>query len=186
MIYGSIPLNSNHIDISQTKRGRNPNIGFLSLFSVVVSVTIDDGSFKGIWTSSTPSVATVNDAQVAAVAPGKTTITCTTHNGGYSATCTVVVYGEKKFVLPADLKMIESEAFRQLAMDTVILSSNTESIGSKAFADCDDLRIIYMPDSVVQIAEDAFGVSKNVCFVCESENTAADYAQKHSILYVIE
>ena len=48
MIYGSIPLNSNHIDISQTKRGRNPNIGFLSLFSVVVSVTIDDGSFKGI------------------------------------------------------------------------------------------------------------------------------------------
>lgn len=146
-----------------------------------------DATNKNVtWSSSNTSVATVNAAQVAAVAPGKTTITCTTHNGGYSATCTVVVYGEKKLVLPADLKMIESEAFRQLAIDTVILSPNTESIDSKAFADCDDLRIIYMPDSVVQIAEDAFDGSDNVCFVCESENAAATHAKKHSIPYVIE
>jgi len=146
-----------------------------------------DATNKNVtWSSSNTSVATVNAAQVAAVAPGKTTITCTTHNGGYSATCTVVVYGEKKLVLPADLKMIESEAFRQLAMDTVILSPNTESIDSKAFADCDDLSIIYIPDNVVQIAEDAFDGSDNVCFVCESENAAATYAKKHSIPYVVE
>ena len=43
------------------------------------------------WTSDNPSVATVSGGVVTAVAPGEATITATTADGGFAATCTVTV-----------------------------------------------------------------------------------------------
>lgn len=46
------------------------------------------------WTSSATSKATVTSAGVVSgVAAGSSTITCTTHDGGYTATCATTVYG---------------------------------------------------------------------------------------------
>jgi hypothetical protein len=43
------------------------------------------------WTSSAPGVATVTEGLVQAIAPGAATIIVTTHDGGYTATCSVTV-----------------------------------------------------------------------------------------------
>lgn len=56
------------------------------------TITPSNASNKNVtWTSSNPGVATVNAGQVTAIANGTTTITATTRDGGYSATCVVTV-----------------------------------------------------------------------------------------------
>lgn len=57
------------------------------------SVTPDDATFKGVqWSSSDGTVATVSSSGfVYAIRKGKTTITATTNDGGYTDTCAVTV-----------------------------------------------------------------------------------------------
>ena len=60
--------------------------------SLIARVTPDDSDFKDVtWTSSQPSVASVDDGTVTALAAGTTTITVTTVFGGLKATCEVEV-----------------------------------------------------------------------------------------------
>lgn len=176
-LVSSLRLDANKIELNSIGESK----------SVTATVLPSNATYRNItWASDDLAVATVVDGTVVAVGSGITTITCTIDGSGHSASCRVIVYGEKLLKLPAALLQIDAEAFRYSIMDAVIVPEKAESIGSKAFADCDDLRIIYMPDSVVQIAEDAFDGSDNVCFVCESENAAATYAKKYSIPYVVE
>lgn len=176
-LVSSLRLDANKIELNSIGESK----------SVTATVLPSNATYRNItWASDDLAVATVVDGTVVAVGSGITTITCTIDGSGHSASCRVIVYGEKLLKLPAALLQIDAEAFRYSIMDAVIVPEKAESIGSKAFADCDDLRIIYMPDSIVQIAEDAFDGSDNVCFVCESENAAATYAKKHSIPYVVE
>jgi len=58
-----------------------------------------------IWTSSSPNVASVNSGAVTGVSAGSTTITVTTVEGGFSATCTVTVgSGGNTYSLDGDWK----------------------------------------------------------------------------------
>ncbi len=62
--------------------------------TLLINKTITPGNATNknvIWTSSNPSVATVSAGQVTAVANGTTTITATTKDGGYTASCVVTV-----------------------------------------------------------------------------------------------
>ena len=70
--------------------------------------------------------------------------------------------------------------------DFVILPSACSAIGARAFAGSDNLTSVYMPDSVTEIAEDAFENCGAVTFVCESQNAAAAYAQEHGIPFTVQ
>ena len=66
---------------------RTPNT-----LTLTATVAPDNATDKTVtWTSSNPSVATVENGVVTAVAPGTATITVTTADGGFTATCTVTV-----------------------------------------------------------------------------------------------
>lgn len=55
-------------------------------------ITPTDATNKGVsWSSSNPSVVTVNNGEVTSVAGGTATITVKTDDGGFTATCTVTV-----------------------------------------------------------------------------------------------
>lgn len=59
---------------------------------LVATVSPDNAANKAVsWTSSNPSVATVSDGNITALSAGTSTITVTTVDGGYSATCLVTV-----------------------------------------------------------------------------------------------
>ena len=63
--------------------------------SLVATITPDNAANKTVtWTSSNPSVATVNNGVVTAVGAGEATITVTTADGGFTAECTVTVRGD--------------------------------------------------------------------------------------------
>lgn len=59
---------------------------------ITVTFTPANASYKTLsWTSSDPSVATVSEGTVTAIKSGKTTITVTSEDGGFTAKCEVLV-----------------------------------------------------------------------------------------------
>ena len=64
--------------------------------------------------------------------------------------------------LPDDLETIESEAFAGANCEAVLVPDGCTTIGSKAFANCEDLFYVLIPESVTNIAEDAFEGSPQV------------------------
>lgn len=63
-----------------------------STTTLAATIAPADATDKAVtWSSSNTSVATVADGVVTGVGPGTATITVTTHDGGYTATCLVTV-----------------------------------------------------------------------------------------------
>ena len=89
-------------------------------------------------------------------------------------------YAENVLRLPAVLREIEEEAFEGISARTVVIPDGATTIGSRAFANCGNLRYVEIPDSVTSIADDAFAGS-DVTFICNTGSPAYAYAQKYSI-----
>ncbi len=82
------PVNVTGISVSPTEL--ELEVGQNS--TVTATVTPNDATNKTVvWTTSNSSVATVNDGAVSAIGAGNATITATTQDGGYTATCAVTV-----------------------------------------------------------------------------------------------
>ena len=54
----------------------------------------------------------------------------------------------------------------------------------EAFADCTELKVIAIPDSVTTIADDA--LPSEVIIVCSGDSFAKQYAVAHGMLYYCE
>ena len=96
----------------------------------------------------------VSDGLLTALKPGTATITATAD--GVSGSCTVTVREVKFLTLPAGLTEIEVEAFMgDTTVEAVIVPEGCESIGERAFAECENLVYIRVPASTY-IEYDAF------------------------------
>ncbi|MBQ9680336.1 MAG: leucine-rich repeat protein [Ruminococcus sp.] len=71
------------------------------------------------------------------------------------------------------------------ALNTVIFMNDPESIGPLAFGYCTALKRIEIPDSVTQIAGNAFEGCDNLQIYCTKESYALQYAIDNGIDYVI-
>lgn len=105
--------------------------------SLVATVAPDNAANKNVtWTSSNEDVATVADGVVTAVAEGSATITVTTADGGFTATCNVTVtpYVESPFVefvfTPANADGDSSSSWGKTNAASLIFSSGSEFISS--------------------------------------------------------
>ena len=87
--------------------------------------------------------------------------------------------------LPANLNKIEAEAFAGLPMSGVTCCSGLSSIGSRAFADCANLRVIVIPSSVCEIAGNAFaGCPGGLKIIGAEDSAAAEFAHSHGHTFI--
>lgn len=86
------------------------------------------------------------------------------------------VWARPDFVLPAALTEVGEEAFAGGAFTFVKLSDNTASIGRRAFADCLNLRYIYIPTATTSIDPDAFGSMQNLTIFGYAGSVAEKFA----------
>ena len=91
---------------------------------------------------------------------------------------------EPDLILPSSLITIEPEAFRGNAFTRIKLSDQTQSIGQFAFADCPNLRSIYIPAATTAIDPRAFGDRKELIIYGKSGSTAQQYANQHGFKFV--
>lgn len=104
----------------------------------------------------------------------------------YCAVCKAVIQPERivsaqsVLRIPAMIKQIGEEAFEGGAAQQVNIPAGTRSIGSKAFADCNNLLIAVIPASVNDIAENAFA-GTDIAVICPADSYAAAWCDGQNI-----
>ena len=74
--------------------------------------------------------------------------------------------GLNTLTLPAAIKEVEPEAFMNVSAQVIIVPNGCVSIGSRAFANCTNLRYVILPSTLETLADDAFaGCGSNVEFI---------------------
>jgi hypothetical protein len=92
---------------------------------------------------------------------------------------------EKPLNMPGVLTEIGEEAFEGGSFTHVYLGESVQTIGARAFANCNGLRYIYIPDSVTSISYDAFVDSDGVVIGCHENSTAYNFALDNGLPYYI-
>lgn len=140
-----------------------------------------DADAMVLWKSDDPDVAVVSGGTVTAVGEGSAVITAYIP-GGPSASCTVeVVQSFVALTLPESLQIIEDEAFTGIAAEQIKINESVEKIGNGAFSGCKSLLFVSIPDSVTEIADDAFENDPLLTIVCSFGSTAYHFAEAHDI-----
>ena len=80
---------------------------------------------------------------------------------------------------------IGANAFANLAIKTVTLNYNIQSIGDGAFANCAALTTVEIPGSVTDIGAAIVKDSPNATINCVSKSWAEEYAKENNIPYLI-
>lgn len=89
-------------------------------------------------------------------------------------------------VLPDSLTGIDAEAFCGSGFQYVRLPEKVKAIGSRAFADCQNLRHIYIPAMTADIAPDAFDNVEELTIHGAKNSYAEQYAEEHGFGFVSE
>lgn len=92
--------------------------------------------------------------------------------------------GDTDILLPAALTVIEEGAFEGVDARRVEITENVVSIGPRAFADCKNLRELYIPKTVQQIDDSALQGSEQVTIYGETGSEAQRFAEANHIPFV--
>ncbi len=98
----------------------------------------------------------------------------------------LLYYGiSPKLSLPADLQVIEDQAFSGVSEYAVEIPQGCVSIGSGAFSNSAALRYVFIPANVTSIAADAFSGS-NVTVISPPGCAARYYAENNGIAWIAD
>ena len=86
-------------------------------------------------------------------------------------------------LLPKSLRVVDEMAFEGTAATEVYMSEGVERIEGRAFADMPSLDAVYIPKSVLHIADDAFDGPNRVRLGVDPGSYAEKWAQKHGYFY---
>jgi len=89
------------------------------------------------------------------------------------------------YLLPNNTQIIANEAFSGTPVQQVIVNDGCQVIGSGAFAHCTDLVRIVLPESVLEIAEDAFLDCNSLTIIGHDGSYAMEYAKRQGIPFSI-
>ena len=156
--------------------------GLGSYYPLEAEKTPADGKGTIQWKTTSSSIANVDGyGLVHAGSAGTASVSAYVVNGP-SAGCEVIVMDDMPLMsLPADLQIIEEQAFLNTEAVRIEIPSGVKSIGERAFANSSTLRYIYVPSSVISIAYTAFDNDPNLCIVCDPGSAAEQYAKNRGI-----
>ena len=93
---------------------------------------------------------------------------------------------EADFILPKGLIHIGPEAFRGSKATVVQLQDGVVSIGDWAFADCEALRQIRIPASVISIGNNAFYGCRDDLIIFGAQGSAAESYANGRFTFIVE
>ena len=138
-----------------------------------------------VWSIEPAEGAVWADGVVTMNRSGYYTVTATASDlGEVSASILLECRADVVWYLPAELREIEAEAFLGLAAEHVVLDSNVEAIGARAFADCVSLYRIDIPASVTSIDPTAFD-GTHVTIVCPLGSYAQQWAEENEFPWIL-
>lgn len=124
------------------------------------------------------------DGVMTAGVPGTATVTAKISDTVF-AEASVNVHTANAAVLPANTTTIGSEAFKSMPTVEFILPEGVETIGSGAFAGCDDLMYINLPASLTEIAGDAFDGDSAVTLIVDEGSAAHSFAKGSGLKTIV-
>ena len=157
------------------------------------TATISVVSANGISAMCSVTVASCIHTPVTDPAVPATHVTMGLTEGSHCSRCgetliaqqVIPIVEVEKLVLPAELEIIEAEAFAGDGIVSVVIPEGCKVIGAGAFKDCDQLRFIEIPASVTEIDASAFdGCGEAMIIVTTSASTAEDFAAAHGFTCV--
>ncbi|MDR2421246.1 MAG: leucine-rich repeat domain-containing protein, partial [Oscillospiraceae bacterium] len=89
----------------------------------------------------------------------------------------------KQIDFPDNITIIEAGTFGMTGLEMVKLNDVVVEIGSGAFGNCVKLQSCEVPNTVLNIVEDAFANSPNVVIVASPDSYAAQYAAERGISF---
>ncbi len=146
-----------------------------------------DGVLNYTLTATADGTLTVSGQSVTATAPGTGTLAVSVAEYP-SAACTVTVRTidlSAMLRVPDSLYEIGEEAFANCGVTAVTIPSGCGVVGSKAFADNEQLLYILIPSGVTRIEEDAFDNCPNLTIYCYPGSAAATLAQTRGIRCIL-
>lgn len=98
----------------------------------------------------------------------------------------VILTGRRmdQFVLPAALIELEAEACAGMPIQEAVFGTGIQSIGRRAFADCENLKMVLIPAASITIAGDAFEAAMQVTLIAPGGGTVEAYARDHGIRFI--
>lgn len=125
------------------------------------------------------------NAELKGTSLGVATVNVYTNDGfANQASCKVFVHAKDKLELPEKLRVVEEEAFAGGTFQEVIVGENVAYIEERAFADCENLVLVHLPD-VVDIDPDAFDGSYSVKIVCSAGSDGYNFARQYGYSYIL-
>lgn len=100
-------------------------------------------------------------------------------------TALYAVWAVPDLVLPAGLTAIDAEAFEGGAFTCVKIPDYTVTIGPRAFANCPNLRYIYIPAATTTIDPTAFGNNSQLTILGKAGCVAQSFALSRGISFVV-
>ena len=169
-----------------TLKPESARVGFggtLALTPAFKPATLDTPPLT--YTSSNAQIVSVDENGLATGhLPGTAVITAS-YRDLLSAQCEITVQGDRVLILPAETKTIGEEAFVSADTDHVILPEGLREIETRAFASCEDLLYVNIPDSVSSIAADVFEGCGNLTLTGSESSGVGEYAAAQNIPYVV-
>ena len=94
--------------------------------------------------------------------------------------------GNFGIIIPDDVTKIEDEAFMGVDAEQIVIPDGCVKIGSRAFADCRNLKVIVIPETTVSIAFDALEGCPDVVIYGVVGSRAEVYARVVGIPFIAQ
>ena len=157
---------------------------------IPISVQPSDATYPDlIWTNTNENVASIENGKITVKAEGKTQITATSRDGGFTVSSVILVadgqLADGGWMLPRDLRKIKSNAFTNAPVTVVRCPEGLLSIDEDAFLKCDSFRQIVIPSGVTAIDKDAFRDCGVVTIFGKEGSAAQQFAKQYEIPFFL-